>query len=211
MNRVCSFLVKFLPKSRRVKIHAKEVSKYATLMGTGHHFDESGSISLRWGSIKEDVIMEDHSELFGSILSYNHGKVILGKWAKVGLGCKINCVNSIEIGDDVAIADFVTIVDHNFHPINPNDRRYMRHTPHGAKERQPMFSANAPIRIGNNVWIGEHVRICKGVTIGDNSIVGACSIVTKNIPSNCIAVGNPARVVKENIDTETIPIFPLKD
>ena len=160
---------------------------------------------------KEDVVLKDHCELFGHILSYNHGKVILGKWSKVGMNTNINCVNHIEIGDDTAIADNVTIVDHNYHPVNPDDRRYMRHTPHGSRERQPMYSANAPIIIGKNVWIGNGVRICKGVTIGDNSVVGACSIVTKDIPANCVAVGNPAKIVKENIDKMTNSIFPLKD
>ena len=209
--RIFDFFIKILPESVRLRIHSKELSKKATLSGIGQTFGDNSLIALRWGSTPEDIILEEHSELFGSILSYNHGKVRLGKWAKVGLGTKINCVNSIEIGDDTAIADFVTIVDHNFHPVNPDDRRYMRHTPHGARERQPMYSANAPIVIGSNVWIGERARICKGVTIGDNVIIGACSIVTKSIPANCIAVGNPARVVKENIDTNTTAVFPLED
>lgn len=209
--RIFHLLTKVLPESVRLRIHAKELSKKATLSGADQTFGENSAIALNWGSTPADVMLEEHSELYGSILSYNHGKVRLGKWAKVGMGTKINCVNNIEIGDDTAIGDFVTIVDHNFHPVNPDDRRYMRHTPHNSRERQPMYSVNAPIKIGTNVWIGEHARICKGVTIGDNAVVGACSIVTKDIPANCIAVGNPARVVKENIDVNTTSIFPLKD
>lgn len=50
--------------------------------------------------------------------------------------------------------------------------------------------------IGENCWIGANVRICKGVTIGDNSVVAACSVVTKDVPANCIVAGNPAKVVK---------------
>lgn len=204
-------LSKLLPESVRTRIQYTKLSKKATLLGANQHFGLDSSISLMWGSDPGDVVLNENCELFGGIQSYNHGKVTLGRWAKVGMGAKINCVNSIEIGDDTAIADFVTIVDHNFHPVNPDDRRYMRHTPHGARERQPMYSANAPIKIGTNVWIGEHSRICKGVTIGDNSIIGACSIVTKSVPANCVAVGNPARVVKENIDTDTARVFPLGD
>ena len=56
--------------------------------------------------------------------------------------------------------------------------------------------------IGDDCWIGTNVRICKGVTIGDNSIVAACSVVTKDVPANCIVAGNPAKIVKTGIDVE---------
>lgn len=185
------------------------IRRKVTLQGTGHKFKSYSGVMLLWGSTKEDVTLMDHAEVFGIIMSYNHGKVTMGKWAKLGKGSVINCVNNIYIDDDTAIADNVTIVDHNFHPSNPDDRRYMRHTPHCSRERQPMYAANAPVHIGKNVMLGSNVRVCKGVTIGDNSIIGAGAVVTKNIPANCIAVGNPARVVKENIDKTTTTIFPL--
>ena len=60
---------------------------------------------------------------------------------------------------------------------------------------------SASIYIGRNVWIGEYSRICKGVTIGDNSIVAANSVVTKNVPANCIVAGNPAKIVKKDIES----------
>lgn len=207
---IINVLKKLLPLKWQIKLQYYKMAKRATLYGTGHFFDVNSNIALLWGSNKDDVIMDDHSELMGNILTYNHGKVTIGKWAKVGKRCLINCVNSITIGDDVAIADNVTIVDHNYHPINPADRLYMRHTAHGSRERQPMYSANAPIVIGKNVWLGNGVRIQKGVTIGDNSIIGANSIVTKDIPANCIAVGNPAHVVKTDIDKTTQSVFPLQ-
>lgn len=56
----------------------------------------------------------------------------------------------------------------------------------------------APVKIGNNVWIGGGAIIMQGVTIGDNVVIGAGSIVTKNIPSNKIAFGNPCKVVRDN-------------
>lgn len=208
---VINVIKKLLPLKWQLKLQYLKMAKCATLHGTGHFFDVNSNIALLWGSSKDDVILNDHSELMGNILSYNHGKVTLGEWAKVGKHCRINCVNSITIGADTAIADYVIIVDHNFHPNNPDDRRYMRHTPHGSRERTPMYSANAPIVIGKNVMIGNYVRICKGVTIGDNSVIGANSIVTKDVPANCIAVGNPAHVVKTDIDKNTKSIFPLHD
>ncbi len=56
--------------------------------------------------------------------------------------------------------------------------------------------------IGNHVWIGENALILKGVKIGDNSIVGAGSVVTKDVPNNSIVAGNPARIIKNNINWE---------
>ncbi|WP_448789141.1 acyltransferase [Bacteroides graminisolvens] len=207
--RIINLFIRLLPQPWRLKVLFFKFSKRVTLIGSAHFFGEHANVVLLWGSSREDVVMKSHSELFGTIMSYNHGKVTLGEWGKVGKNCLINCVNSITIGDDCAIADNVTIVDHNYHPINPSDGLYMRHTSHGSRERQPMYSANAPIVIGKNVWLGNNVRVCKGVTIGDNSVIGANSIVTKDIPANCVAVGNPAHVVKTDIDRTTTSIFPL--
>ena len=66
--------------------------------------------------------------------------------------------------------------------------------------RKWKHSVSSPIIIGENVWIGSNVRICKGVTIGDNSVIAACSVVTKDVPANAIAAGNPAKIVKTDID-----------
>ena len=65
-------------------------------------------------------------------------------------------------------------------------------------------SDHKPITIGENCWIGRNVSILKGVTIGDNSVIAANSVVTKSIPANSIAAGNPAKVVKTNIE-EILP------
>ena len=54
-----------------------------------------------------------------------------------------------------------------------------------------------PITVGNNVWIGAQVCVLPGVTIGDNTVIGAGSVVTKNIPANVLAAGNPCRVIRE--------------
>ena len=54
-----------------------------------------------------------------------------------------------------------------------------------------------PIKIGNNVWIGGNVIVLPGVNIGDNVVIGAGSVVTKDIPANCVAVGNPCRVIRK--------------
>lgn len=198
-------------KKRQLKasVRLKLLHSRATFVGTGHSCTPDATISLYGGSTKDDVVLHEHVDLYGQLKSYHHGKIIMGPWSKIGPGTVINCVNKIEIGKDTAIANNALIIDNNTHPLCPADRRYMRRTPHGSEERQPWHSANAPIIIGENVWIGSNVRICKGVTIGNNAIIAANSVLTKSVPDNAVAAGNPAKIVKENIDQTTMPIFPL--
>ena len=63
--------------------------------------------------------------------------------------------------------------------------------------REKAYQYNLPIRIGKNCWLGAGVMVVPGVTIGDNTIIGAGSVVTKDIPADCLAVGNPCRVVRK--------------
>lgn len=65
------------------------------------------------------------------------------------------------------------------------------------------FDEYLPIRIGNDVWIGANAVILDGVTIGDGAIIGACAVVTKNIPDYAVAVGNPAEVIRQRFETDT--------
>ena len=202
-------IIKRVVKAILLKSRVRENAKNCSVLGSSHIWGIGSMIQLQWGSTPEDVILKDHSEVYGTLISINHGKIIMDEWAKLGEGCMVYSVNKVIIGKDTAIASNVTITDNNFHPTNPEDRRYMRHSPHDARERSSACSANAPVIIGENVWIGSNARICKGVTIGDNAIIAACAVVTKDVPANSIAAGNPARIVKVDIDKETTPIFPL--
>lgn len=94
----------------------------------------------------------------------------------------------IYIGDHVMIAPNVTIAA-GTHPVSPELR-----------ERGIQY--NLPVHIGRNVWIGSGVQIMPGVTIGENTIIGAGSVVTKDIPANVIAFGNPCKVVREITDRD---------
>ena len=89
----------------------------------------------------------------------------------------------------------VIIGDNAF--IGPNVSLYTPCHPTTPKERNTGVQWAKPIKIGNSVWIGGSVTILPGVTIGDNCTIGAGSVVTKDIPANSIAVGNPCRVVKK--------------
>ncbi|MDE6290146.1 MAG: sugar O-acetyltransferase [Muribaculaceae bacterium] len=88
----------------------------------------------------------------------------------------------------------VRVGDHCF--IGPNVSIYTACHPLDAQERNKTVEWAEPVTIGNNVWIGGSVTICPGVTVGDNVVIGAGSTVTKDIPSNVVAAGNPARIIK---------------
>lgn len=90
---------------------------------------------------------------------------------------------NIYIGDACMIGPNVTLCTTG-HPADPDYRRMVAHY-------------SLPIHIGENVWIGSNAVILPGVTIGDNSIIGAGAVVTKDIPANVVAVGNPCRVLRE--------------
>jgi acetyltransferase-like isoleucine patch superfamily enzyme len=93
-------------------------------------------------------------------------------------GTVIGCFSQIIIGDNVKCGANTLVTDGDWHAEDPRS------------------SPPRPIRIGNNVWLGVNVTVLKGVSIGDNALIGAGSIVTKEIPPNVIAVGNPCVVIK---------------
>ena len=91
--------------------------------------------------------------------------------------------NKVEFGDNVF--------------IGPNCGFYTSGHPLDYQTRNKGLEYAKPIKVGSNVWIGGTVCVMPGVTIGDNVVIGAGSVVNKDIPSNCVAVGNPCKVIKE--------------
>ncbi|MGF1757567.1 acyltransferase [Photobacterium sagamiensis] len=101
-------------------------------------------------------------------------------------GTAIVCYNAVEIGNNVLFGPQVTIMDSSGHPIR--DR---------GNHDEAARTTSAKVTIKDNVWIGMGATILKGITIGENSVIGANSVVYESIPDNCIAIGNPARIVKQ--------------
>lgn len=106
----------------------------------------------------------------------------VGEWFYMNTGCVILDHNIVEIGDNVMFGPLVQIYAVN-HPVD-------------AKERMEYKMIGLPVKIGNKVWIGGGAIILAGVTIGDNTTIGAGSVVTKSIPANVFAAGNPCRVIR---------------
>lgn len=114
-------------------------------------------------------------------------KIKIGKNTGVS-GGTICAGSSVTLGDDCLIGANVCIVDNDFHPIDPNLRK---------KNNDYIIESSKAIQIGNNVFVGTNVIILKGVNIGDNSVIGAGSIVSRSIPSNVIAAGSPCVPIKK--------------
>jgi galactoside O-acetyltransferase len=104
----------------------------------------------------------------------------------------------ISIGDDVVISWGVTIDDHNSHSMDWSVRRHDIENWHkGIKDWTDIVIA--PVTIGSRVWIGFNAIILKGVTLGEGCIVGAGSVVTKDVPPYAIVAGNPARIIRQMV------------
>lgn len=103
-------------------------------------------------------------------------------------GSTIYSTSSITIGKNATIGANCKIIDNDFHPLDPEQRRL------GLNEQH---TRRAPIRIGDNCFIGMNSIILKGTTLGNNVIVGAGSVVHGTFPDNCIIAGNPAKIIRQ--------------
>ena len=113
------------------------------------------------------------------------GAIRIGDYSLICPGVRISSAVGVTIGHSVMMASGVYLTDADWHDL------YDR-TAHGK---------NAPITVGDNVWLGDGAIVCKGVSIGANSVIGAGAVVVADIPPNAVAAGNPARVVK-HLDPE---------
>jgi acetyltransferase-like isoleucine patch superfamily enzyme len=111
-------------------------------------------------------------------------KIRIGSGTYINRYTMLDAAQLLEIGNNCAIGPGCYLTDHD----HGND-------PGLPPLSQPLISA--PTRLGNEVWLGAHVSVLKGVSIGDRAVIGAGSVVTKDIPAGAVAVGVPARVVRE--------------
>jgi len=132
-------------------------------------------------NLRIDVIFEKN---FTPIL-------LIGDNVQINDYVHIAVAKGVYIGDNTLIASKVFISDHNHGNYTGNNQS----SPMTPPIERELFSKE--VKIGSNVWIGEFVSILPGVTIGDGSIIGSMSVVTKDIPEFSIAVGSPAKVIKK--------------
>ncbi len=134
------------------------------------------------------------SDSFATALGVNHPIMLrtlaAGAQIRIGNGVGISggsicAAQRVEIGDDTLLGANVTIADTDFHSLAPA----LRHPGDSA--------AVAPVHIGRHVFLGTNSVVLKGVSIGDNSVIGAGSVVARDIPANCVAAGNPCRKLRD--------------
>jgi acetyltransferase-like isoleucine patch superfamily enzyme len=122
------------------------------------------------------------------------GLVTIGDRCFIGRS-DLACYREIQIGNDVIISWGVTLVDHDSHCVDWAGRcNDVADWAKGQKHWNNVM--HAPIAIEDKVWIGFNASLLKGVTIGEGAVIGACSVVTRDIPPYSVAAGNPAKVIR---------------
>jgi acetyltransferase-like isoleucine patch superfamily enzyme len=114
-------------------------------------------------------------------LSYTGARISVGDHTFINYGSSISAYKQVKIGRHCLLGHHTLIVDRNEHGV----------------ERREVVPPPAEVIIEDHVWIGSRVIILPGVVVGHHSVIGAGSVVTRDIPANCLAVGNPARVVRQ--------------
>lgn len=120
-----------------------------------------------------------------------HPSIKIGSNCSFGEYNHITSIHSITIGDGLLTGRWVTITDNAHGEI---DYPSLQQPP---SERK--LCSKGPVNIGSNVWIGDKATILPGVTIGDGAVIGANTVVVKDVPSYCVVVGNPARIIKRKV------------
>ncbi|MGH7245867.1 MAG: acyltransferase [Candidatus Levyibacteriota bacterium] len=116
------------------------------------------------------------------------GEIKIGKNVLIDDYSYVSAQQRITIEDETMIASHAYIVDFNhIFPLSKSKKNIGKKNGYTSK----------PIKIGKYVWIGTHAIILPGVTIGDNAVIGAGTVVTKSVPANCIVVGNPAKIIRK--------------
>ena len=154
-----------------------------------YYFSDYGDIEKRTSILRELLGGIGENVLIDTPFHCDYGKnIFLGNDVIINMNCTFVDNKTIRIGDKVLIASNVQIYTSS-HPVLPQERL----VPDWMERQTTFFRTYArPIEIENNVWIGGGCILLPGVTIGENSVIGAGSVVTRPVPPNCVAVGNHA-------------------
>jgi acetyltransferase-like isoleucine patch superfamily enzyme len=179
-NKIIPFLYWVHFKRRFMKIGKNSFIEYPFII-KGAEYMQIGENFAGYSRLRLEAIDKHQS------FSYEP-TIVIGDHVIINYDCHIGCINKIVIGNGVLLASRVFITDH-FHGKIDTEALKIR------PASREIYS-KGPVIIEDNVWIGEGVAIMPNVRIGQNSIIGANSVVTRDIPENSVAVGNPARIIK---------------
>ncbi len=170
----------------KLHIQARNLAREYSLLDYGDEKKKRAILEKMLGSIGKNVAIDQK-------FFCDFGKnIFIGNDVIIGSNCTFIDNEKITIGSCVMLAPNIQIYT-AYHPILPEERYITNRA-----ENAPIYfnTCADPVEIKNGAWIGGGVIILPGVTIGENSIVGAGSVVTRSIPDNCVAVGNPCKPIK---------------
>ena len=146
---------------------------------------------------KAKIQIGKFTHIRGELLLFAHGgEINIGDYCYIGEGTRIWSALKISIGNRVLIAHNVNIHDNISHPMNAELRH--EHQKHIITKGHPTENIDLKekeVIINDDAWIGFNASILKGTTIGKGAVIGACSVVTKDVPDYAIVVGNPAKII----------------
>jgi acetyltransferase-like isoleucine patch superfamily enzyme len=151
------------------------VGRWTRLSGRAVVVNQGGYISIG----ERVLLFFDYAPSLLAV--FRGGRLEIGDRTSLNYGVDISATGLVRIGADCGIGTHVIIMDNDFHELEDRSRR----------------PAPKPVVIGDRVWIGNRSMILPGVTIGDGAVIGAGSVVMTDIPAGCLAMGNPARVIKK--------------
>jgi acetyltransferase-like isoleucine patch superfamily enzyme len=192
LDRIRSLIIK-----KKIKVKFNKIKKICDIDDSVIIFKET-EISNGTGN-KNNISIGKNSVVNGNLILYSIGdKIKIGSNTYVGLNTRIWAMGKIEIGDNVLIAHNVNILDNNSHSIDIDVRKKeLNYILTKGYPKDNIFNVKIKdIKINDGAWIGMNSVILKGVEIGENAIVAAGSVVTKDVPPNIIVAGNPAKVIK---------------
>jgi acetyltransferase-like isoleucine patch superfamily enzyme len=181
-SRLWPLLAKILYREPLLRYRCEHVGRRLAMYGSLPYITGNGRI---W--IGDDVALGGSNSWVVGFKVSDDAELTIEDNVNIGYQNTLSVAKSVRIGAHTLLASRVQIYDNISHPLSP--ARRLRHESFTLDEA-------APVVIGRNCWIGHSAIIMRGVTIGDNAVVAAASIVTRDIPSNSLAAGSPARVIR---------------
>jgi len=176
------------------------IRKLKGVITLGQNTEMTGYFDIR--NRKSHIVIGKDCRIQGSLVTETAGsRIDIADNVFIGGETIFDCAVHISIGEDVQISYQCLLMDSDNHSISYSVRK---NDVHKFRNMEPDWSVakSAPIKVNKGAWIGARTIILKGVTIGEGAVVGAGSVVTKDVPAWTIVAGNPARVIREIAENE---------